>query len=198
MPEQDTIGVVRDHRWLSMHAQAKRLEESGCRIIVALNSGGKWKQVDFEALSRLVRATTTVKFVHLFLLAPPKRFAIVMKRELAIRVKALERKGATVMDVDLGLTTELPAHRKAVLAVAGEMISRDRQGAKSGLNGAQSKGRPKAAFTPAQIAEAKAIWRDRIDYPRWADVDAALAQIKDGSGNKFTRTRAFRLWRGRN
>jgi DNA invertase Pin-like site-specific DNA recombinase len=197
MPEEDTIGVVRDHRWLSMHAQAKRLEESGCRIIVALNSGGKWKQVDFEALARLVRATTTVKCVHLFLLAQPKRFAMAMKRELAARVKELERKGATVMDVDLGLTTEAPAHRKAVLAVANEMIARDRQGAKSGLNGAQSKGRPAADFTPDQYREAKAIWRDRIDYPRWADVDAALAKIKDAKGNKFTSDRAFRKWGGR-
>ncbi len=189
----DKIGVVRDHRWIKADAQVQMLR-SRCRVVVSLG-GGKVQQIDRDELARLVRPDTVVELVHAFLLAEPrrKRQPGGMKADLRVAVAQIEKRGGAVADVDSGLTTAKEGHRKAMLALADQQISRSNRGHKSALNGAKSRGRPVAAFSPQQLKDAKAIWRNVKDYPTWEAVQAAYDAEIDG----FTTARAFKLWRGR-
>jgi hypothetical protein len=189
MNDVDTIGVVREHRWIKADEQAKRLEADGCRIIVTLNGGKRLKEVTRAELSKLTRPGTVLKFVHAFLLADPrKRYATAIKGDLIAWVRQLvDQRGGIIKDVDTGLTTERPEHRRAVLALAFEQIGLSRKGAKSAMNGRRMKGRQMLTFTSEQMKDAKAAWRNVKDYPTWSDVAKALPE-------KFTTARAYKLF----
>lgn len=189
MNDVDTIGVVREHRWIKADEQAKRLEADGCRIIVTLNGGKRLKEVTRAELSKRTRPGTVLKFVHMFLLADPKkRYAVAIKGDLIAWVRQLvDQRGALIKDVDTGLTTEKPEHRRAIMALAFEQIGLSRKGAKSAMNGRRMKGRQMLTFTPEQMKDAKAAWRNVKDYPRWEDVAPVLPE-------KFTTARAYKLW----
>jgi hypothetical protein len=195
MSENDNIGVIRPHRWISAEAQRKRLEADGCRTIVALD--GKKDTATREELVKLTRETTTIKVVHAFLLADPKRrrlkgglkadFLSVLKRLIC---KPPGGRGGTVKDVASGLTTADKEHKRMIIAGANDHITRDGKGLKSALNGARNRGRQRVDFTPEQLRAAKAVWRDLVEYPSWEAADKGLADVhKD-----FTRYRAHRLW----
>jgi len=198
MSENDHIGVIRSHRWIGAEAQRKRLEADGCRTIVSLD--GKKDTATREELERLVRPTTTIKVVHAFLLADPKRrrlkgglkadFLAVLKRLIC---KPPNGRNGTLKDVASGLTTANPEHKRLIIAGASDHITRDGKGLKSALNGARNRGRQRLNLTTEQLRAAKAIWRDLIEYPTWEAADKGLASVhKD-----FTRYRAHRLWGSR-
>jgi hypothetical protein len=188
MSTDDTIGVVHEHRWCKSAEQVKRLEDDGCRIIVSLG-GGKAKQVTFDELVKLSRPGTVLKFVHVMFLADVrKKGAKVVRASYRAREKKLiEERGAILKDLDSGLTTEQPGHRKAILALTDDLIARHAQGAKSAAVSQARKGRPLLTFTADEMKDAKAVWRNVKDYPTWDDAAAALPE-------KFTVHRAHRLW----
>jgi len=188
---QHKIGVVRQHRWLSASEQ-ERILSPRCRIVVSLG-GGKAKQVTLDELAKLTRPGDVIELVHVFLLANPRKKHVVggMKADLKAAVALLvDKRQGIISDADTGLTTETPGHRKAITALAEDQIGRSNKGLKSALNGAQSKGRPPAKFTAEQMKEAKAIWRNVMDYPTWG---AAVNALPDG----FTGARAYKLWGSR-
>jgi len=195
MSTQDTIGVVRAHRWVNPTEQARRLEADGCRIIVSLD-GGKAKQVTFDELVRLARNGTVLKFVHAMFLADiRKRGAKAIRESYRAREKKLvDGVGAILKDLDSGLTTAQSGHRKAIVALTDDLIARHAQGAKSAAISTARKGTPQADFTPAQTKDAKAIWRNVKDYPTWPDAAKALAEIVSPNGQKFTTARAYKLF----
>jgi hypothetical protein len=195
MSTQDTIGVVRAHRWVNPTEQARRLTADGCRIIVSLD-GGKAKQVTFEELVRLTRPGTVLKFVHAAYLANlRKRGAKALRESYRAREqKLIDGCGGIIKDLESGLTTEQPGHRKAIVALTDDLIARHSQGAKSAAISTARKGTPQADFEPAQMKDAKAIWRNMKDYPTWPDTVGPLAQIVSPNGQKFTTARAYKLW----
>jgi hypothetical protein len=197
MSDLDAIGLVRDHRWLGAAEQAKRLEADGCRVVLALDDTRKMRQATREDVEKFARKGTTFKLVHAFLLADTrKRRKVALKADFCAWLKRLVDKGGAVLkDVDMGLTTE--RHRKAIVAVADDMIARHCQGARSAVNGQVQRGRQLVEFTPQQLKEAKAIWRDTVEYPTWHDARTALAEIVSAKGEKFTTDRARRLWQSR-
>jgi hypothetical protein len=199
MNDVDTIGVVREHRWAKAEVQVKRLEADGCRIIVTLAGGKRLNQVTREELAKLTRPGTVLKVVYAFLLADPrKRFALAMRTDLASVMDTLTKKrGGILKDVDTGLTTEKPEHRRAIVAVANEQIGLSCKGARSAVNGQKKKGRAMVDFTPNQMKEAKSIWRNMKDYPTWDAAAAALREITTERGDPFTTARAYKLWQGR-
>lgn len=73
-------------------------------------------------------------------------------------------------------------------------VGRQRQGLKSAAISTARKGTPQADFTPAQLKDAKAIWRNVKDYPTWPDAAKALALIVSPNGQKFTTARAYKLF----
>lgn len=188
MSDQDTIGVVRAHRWVNPTEQARRLDADGCRIIVSLD-GGKHKQVTREELLRLARDGTVLKFVHAMYLADVcKRGAKAIRADYRRWEKRfIEERGAIIKDLDSGLTTEQSGHRKAIVALTDDLIARHAQGAKSAAISTARKGRPLLAFTAEQLKDAKAVWRNVKDYPKWEDAASALPE-------NFTVHRAHRLW----
>jgi CTP:molybdopterin cytidylyltransferase MocA len=187
----DKIGVVRQHRWVSADKQATALA-SRCTRIVSL-AGGDVPRISREDVEKLVRSGTIVELVHAFLLADParKRTAGGMRADFRAALARLEKRGAVVMDVDAGICSK--KHRRALLALVDSDLARSNRGAKSATNGALSKGRPPAAFTMAQLKEARAIWRNTKDFPAWGDAQRAFDEEVPG----FTTARAFKLWRGR-
>lgn len=195
MSENDHIGVIRPHRWISADAQRERLEADGCRIIVAL--AGKKETCTREELEKLTRPSSVIKFVHAFLLADPRRRRSQggLKADFLAALKRLTDKppagrGGTLKDVATGLTTANPEHRRVIIASANDQITRDGKGLKSALNGARNRGRQAIDLNKDQLRDAKAIWRNLVDYPEWQDADAGLKTVHP----KFTRYRAHRLW----
>lgn len=192
----DIIGVVREHRWQSADAQAKQLRASGCSRIVTLGGGSK-RLPEFarKELLRAAREGTTFRLVYAFLLYDPKkRGAGAARDDLEATVDAIVRKGAAIECLFGELTTAKPGQRTALVAMAREMIGRDKQGAKSAANGKRQKGRQLVEFTKEQIEKARTIWRDTVEYPTWPDARKALAEIVTAKGEKFTADRAHKLW----
>jgi hypothetical protein len=203
MSENDHIGVVRSHRWIGAEAQRKRLEADGCRTIIALD--GKKDTATREELEKLTRPTTTIKLVHAFLLADPKRRRLKggLKADFLAALKRLICKqpvgrGGTLKDVASGLTTANPEHKRLIIAGANDHITRDGKGLKSALNGARNRGRQRGEYSKEAWAEAYSIWRNTVDYPEWDDVDAAYLALdkKYNHEHPFTRYRASRKWPG--
>ena len=195
---QGKIGVVRHHRWISA-AEQERILQPRCRFIVSLG-GGKAKLVTLAELAKLTRPGDVIEFVHVFLLADPRKKHAVggMKADLKAAVALLvDKREGIISDAETGLTTATPGHRKAIMALAEDQIGRSNKGLKSALNGAKSKGRPKPDFTPQQFAEAKAVWRNLIDYPEWIDTKEPLKQIVSPNGIAFTPERAYTHWKRR-
>ena len=188
MTVEDAIGVVREHRWASADAQAKRLREDGCSGIISLSGGAKLLQGTRADLQRMATKGRTFKLLWAFLLADPRKgTAGAMTRDLRTVLDAFRARGAYVKDVETGLSTEKPAHLRALMAVAKDMIGRSRQGLKSHLNGERAKGRPRVTFSAEQMKDAKATWRNTKDYPTWGDAAAVLPE-------GFTTARAHKLW----
>jgi hypothetical protein len=187
----DKIGVVRQHRWVSADKQAEALKPR-CRVVVSL-SGGSLQQVDRADLEQLSRPGTVIECVHAFLLADPKRKhgRGGMQADFRLALERLERRGAKVVDVDGSICSG--KHRKAMLALVDSDIARSNRGAKSATNGALSKGRPAYVPSKAELAAAKAIWRNVKDYPDWKAAQAGF----DADVPGFSTARAFKLWRGR-
>lgn len=170
--------------------QAKALKEAGCGQIVDLDTYQR------DDVLRLARAGRVFALPFAFLLANPSR----KRGMLADFEKALgkiEAKGGAVKDLHTGLRSDDKERRSAFLAVVKDQVRRHLQGAKSASNGKRSPGRQKVEFTPEQLAEAKRIWRDRIDYPHEDDADAELRKIRSTKGEPFTKYRARRLWQSR-
>lgn len=192
---QDKIGVIRHHRWLSATEQ-DRILRPRCRAVVSLG-GGKAKLIAREDLERLVRPDTIIELAQAFLLADLKarKKPGGMKADYTKIVSRIMKRGGVVSDIGSGLTTESEGHRKAMEALAFEQISRSNRGLKSALNGARSKGRPRPNFTAEQLASAKAIWRNIMDYPTWGEAQKALANLEAANnGDVFTPFRANKLW----
>lgn len=133
-------------------------------------------------------------FVHAFLLAEPTRSRVRggLKADFRAALARIEKRGGIVLDAT-GVVSSLK-HRKALLALVDSDIARSNLGARSAENGALSRGRPAYKPTPAELKDAKAIWRNVKDYPEWPDADKAL---REEVNPKFTAYRAYALWKGR-
>jgi hypothetical protein len=194
--KNDTIGVVRSHRWVSADVQRKRLQAEGVRIIVELDGKNAVERTAFE---RLVRQGTVVKFVHVFLLADPKAahkkggmfadFLAAMKRLVCKHPNGRE---GVLVDLETGLTTGDTVKKRALMVHVKDQLGRIAKGSKSAINGRMNtdKGRRALEFTDAELRDAKAVWRNRVEYPEWEDAEDGLKAVHP----KFTRWRAHKMW----
>jgi hypothetical protein len=183
--DDEAIGLVRDHRWLNAKAQAKRLKEAGCSKIFDLDVQDR---ADMEKIAG--RRVTCL--VYAFLLANPDRTRG-MLADLTGVLERIKARGGTVVDLDSRLDSETnPAAFKAVVA---DQVRRHNQG--EGSNSRKGKpGRKLVVFTPGQLRQARAIWKDVENFPTYDAAKHELRKIK-GDGGFFSETRAFRMWRRR-
>jgi hypothetical protein len=187
--DDDAVGLVRHHRWAKVEFQQARLKEDGCRGIIDLD---KTKR---EEVLRLLRDGRMGKLLYAFLLANPKRTRKVYE-DFRDTLAKIEARGGSIKDVSTGLDTTDKTRRTALLDVVRGQARRHLQGAKSVENGRNHKpGRKKQDYTPEQLTEAKAIWRDLVEYPTWPAAREALKQIKSTKGVPFSTDRARRLWK---
>lgn len=184
--DNDLVGLTRTHRWMRT-GQAKALRDAGCSHVIDLDDH------KLSDVLRLARGGRVFVLVYAFLLLPPKRTVPAYERAL----EQIEAKGGAVKDLHTGLVSSDEPRKTAFKAVVRDQIARDRQGAKAGAIGRANRGRQHRVFTAQQIRDAKAIWRDRIEYPTWDATNDALKQIKTEKGEPFTRARAHRLWGAR-
>jgi hypothetical protein len=169
--ESDIIGVIRDHRWVEVGDQRKRLQAYGCRKMLDLSKGNELGAGQPDLL-RLAGPGRTFVLVHAFLLADPKamRKRGGMKASFDATLKAIEARGSVVRDLETGLTTETKEHRKAVVAVSHSHISRASRGERSALNGKMSQGRPPKWDNPEHR---QVMWEEWHSTANRTNVDAA-------------------------
>jgi hypothetical protein len=185
--EEYAIGLVRPHRWASVEVQTARLKADGCQAIYDA------KELKREGLVRIICAGRVVKLLYAFLLADPRKRKMI--EDFRGVLAAIEKRGGVVKDVSTGLDTADKSKWIGLMAVVKDQIRRHQQGKRSALNGTKNPpGRQLVHFTQAQYKEAKAIWRDPIEYPTWASAKSALESITTEKGEKFTTIRAVRKW----
>jgi len=189
----DIVGVVRQHRWMSADKQAEQLRPL-CREVVSLGGGHKMLQRTRVTLEMWATDGRAFMFVHAFLLAEPTRSRVRggLKADFRAALARIEKKGGVVIDATGAVSSK--DNRKALLALVDSDIARSNRGKNSGANAVGNRGRPRYEPTEAELKAAKAIWRNVIDYPEWADADKAL---RGEVSPKFTAYRAYALWKGR-
>lgn len=183
--DDDAIGFVRDHRWLSVKAQTKQLREAGCSKIFDLDAHDR---ADMERIA----GRRVVRLVYAFLLANPDKTRG-MWADFMGSLERIEKRGGVVVDMSTRLDSA--TQRTAFLAVVRDQVRRHNQGETSETRKGKP-GRKRVIFTAGQLRQARAIWKDIANFPTYRDAAAELRKIK-GDGGKFTEVRAFRLWRGR-
>jgi hypothetical protein len=186
--EDEAIGLVRAHRWLSATGQAKRLKEAGCSRIFDLD---KHDRADMERIA----GRRVVRLVYAFLLANPDKTRGMWADFLA-SLGRIEARQGVVVDVGTGLDSL--QHKAAFRAVVRDQVRRHNQGGRAEELGPKGKpGRHKEEFSRGQWKLARDIWKDKTNYPTEDDADAALRRIKSKKGRPFTKHRAYLKWRGR-
>lgn len=110
-----------------------------------------------DALIRSVRRGEGVAVTRLHILAPPKlRTADRPRQALWEAIRAIEVKGAHLIEVESGRSTAIKSERDGMIADAIETLThagrapRRRDGA----------GRPPKVFTPGQVQQARVAWFD--------------------------------------
>jgi hypothetical protein len=187
MPVDDeAIGLVRDHRWLSVKAQSKQLKEAGCTRIFDLDSQDRRDMVKIAG-----RRTTAL--VYAFLLANPERTRGMLADLMGV-LDQIKASGGAVLDMDSGLNSAI--NEKAFRAVVADQVRRHNQGETSSARKGKP-GRKKRVFSRGQLRLAYDVWSDVKNYPNDDAVKAGLAKIKASDGVGFSYTRAFRKWKGR-
>lgn len=184
---KELFGVIRDHRWLRAGYQRKRLAAAGCTVIRELD--GKKDAMDQAALIRMARPERVLVFCHAFFLADPNTRGArgTIKSNFDKTLAAIGKRGGIIKDLETGLTTEDPAHRRAIIALSHNHIGRSNKGLRSALNGSKSPGRPKT-WTDA---EKEIVWQEWHSRAHKTNAEAAAAV----SERIDRRVSAFALWR---
>src|SRR5688572_18538343 len=150
MPVDDeAIGLVRDHRWLSVKAQTKQLREAGCSKIFDLAAHDRR---DMERIA----GRRVVRLVYAFLLANPDKTRG-MWADFLGSLERIEKRDGVVVDLSTRLDSQ--TQRAAFLDVVRGQVRRHNQGETS----AERKGKPgrkKRVFTRGQYRLAHEMWKD--------------------------------------
>lgn len=183
--EDDAIGYIRAHSRTGASAQRSALNKDGCRVII---EEGKPAQ-NRNALELLVREGTQIKLYSLWLLADPitRRRPGGWRRDLLAAIGRIRKRGGVIKDVSLQLASNEPEQFSAMLTYALEKLANN--GRTVHLQKLQQ-GRRELAFTAEVEKSVELLWRNVRDYPREADVAAALKKVAKG----YTTFRARRKY----
>ncbi len=172
---EDTLGVVRDHRWMRLAEQQKQLKSSS-RVVVTLGDGKgtESKGHRLEDIAQIIRPGTVVQVVYAFLLAEsrgqPGKHGRMRRATFDKALAIVEGRKGVVRDMLTGLSTEKPAQRLALKALAYDQIARSNRGLNSAENGARSRGRPSRWSDPARR---QIIWDEWHSSAHATNTDAA-------------------------
>jgi transposase len=178
---EDTIGLVRDHRWMRSARQKECLAPIS-RVVIDLGDkrGKDGNGYRIDDLLPLIRPGTVVQLVYAFLLADPAKKSETGKPRRAAFDRAVslivEKRKGVVKDVLTGLSTETPAKRLAFRAAAHDQIARSNRGLHSAENGALSPGRP-SQYGPAERQIIWEEWHSSLNRTNGAAADAAAKRM---------------------
>ena len=123
-----------------------------------------------DALIRSLRKGEAVAVVRLHILAPPKlRTADRPRRALWAAIKAIEAKGASIIEVESGRSTATKSERDDMIADAIEALTHSGRSPRR-RDGA---GRPPKVFSVEQVEQARVAWFDLRHRTNKAAIDAS-------------------------
>lgn len=148
-------GYVRPLGRLTASGQLARLKEHGLlREQIYVEGDGP---EGLDALTRSVRKGEAVAVVRLHVLAPPKlKTADRPRRALWDAIKAIEARGAHIVEVESGRSTATKSERDDMIADAIEALTHSGR-SPCRRDGA---GRPPKVFSAEQIEQARTAWFD--------------------------------------
>lgn len=190
---EDTLGIARDHRWMRLAEQQKQLKACS-RVVVTLGDakGTESKGHRLEDIARIIRPGTLVQVMYAFLLAEsrgqPGKHGKMRRSTFDKALAIIEGRKGIVRDVLTGLSTETPAKRLALKALAYDQISRSNRGLHSAENGTRSRGRPKQWDAPENR---QIIWDEWHSNAHATNTDAA----NEASRRIGKRITHFTMWR---
>jgi hypothetical protein len=126
-----------------------------------------------DALIRSLRRGEAVAVVRLHVLAPPKlRTADRPRLALWAAIRAIEARGAHIIEVDSGRSTATKAERDDMIADAIEALTHAGRAPRS----RDQSGRPPKTFPPEVVERARAVWFDLVRHRTNADAVQAGPQ----------------------
>jgi hypothetical protein len=148
-------GYVRHLPRLKAEGQTEALQRHGVPDPKIYTEGKNGESL--ETLIRSLRKGQAVAVVRLHILAPPKlRTADQPRRALWAAIKAIEAKGASIIEVESGRSTANKSERDDMIADAIEALTHSGRSPRR-RDGA---GRPPKVFTAEQIEQARTAWFD--------------------------------------
>jgi transposase len=119
-------------------------------------------------VASIIRPGTVVQVMYAFLLADPSKRMRRCAFDKALEI--VEARKGIVKDMLTGLSTETPAKRLALKALAYDQIARSNKGLNSAENGARSRGRPSRWSDPERR---QIIWDEWHSSAHATNTDAA-------------------------
>lgn len=173
---EDILGVARDHRWMRLAEQQRQLKVANSRVVLVLGDA-KGRDAGGHTLTGIlpiIRPGTVVLLTHVFLLAEsrsqPGTHGRTRRSTFDKALAAVEGRKGIVRDLLTGLSTETPAKRLALKALAYDQIARSNKGLNSAENGARSRGRPSRWADPERR---QIIWDEWHSSAHATNTDAA-------------------------
>lgn len=149
-------GYVRKMPRLTESGQTARLTAAGCSTLFVEGEG----ETLADAISGLRRGDVlAVVWAHV--LTPPRKSYRDKPRDaLWTAIRAIEKRGATIFEVETGRSTSIQAERDGIIRDAIEHLTSAGRAAAGRKNGRKSKGRPVDEVEPDEIERARVAWFD--------------------------------------
>lgn len=185
--------IVRGTSRHSLSSQIEMARRAGCKPIFVLGRktvpDDDLRFVKFEDAVRTFRPQDEVYLPFPYVIADPARCKRGKVREYFDDcIDAIDDRGPVFIDLRNGLRSDDKAQRRLMLKLGRNGAANAGKGIASAENA--KKGRKETEHAPEVKAEAKAIWLNRRDYPKWKDVEAALPK-------GVTVEYCYRTWKAR-
>jgi hypothetical protein len=177
------VGIVRKAaivRGTSRHSLSSQIDmarRADCDVIFVLGrktvNASDLRYCKFEDAVRTFRRQDEIYLPFPYVIADPARCKRGKVREYFDEcMEAIEDRGPAIIDLHNKLRSDDKAQWRLMMKLGRNGAANSGKGIASAENA--KKGRKVTAHAPEVEAQAKAIWLNRRDYPKWKDVEAAL------------------------
>lgn len=149
-------GYIRPLPRLTEAGQRVKLATAGCASIYVEGAG----ETLADAIAGLRRGDT-LAVVWLHVLAPSRKsYRDRPRQALWAAVRAIEARGASILETETGRSSAVPAERDDMMQDAIEHLTSAGRAAAGRRNGRKSKGRPPVEYTEDVVERARGVWYD--------------------------------------
>lgn len=160
--------------------QIEAVQAAGCTKIIALSAKGRqYDGIEYRSLAdavRALRANDKLVIPYLYAFGFQRGSKRGYRREIFDEtIEEIEDRGCKFTELSSGLWSGDRAQRRKMLRDARRAVTTGGRAIRSVENGSKNtRGRKPTKLAADVEKEAKAIWLNLRDYPRWDDVRAAL------------------------